>query len=206
MAVARTIHRLTEAEYLETERQADGKSEFLDGEMFAMSGGTRWHSLIAANLTGEFRQQLKGRPGTAYTSDLRVKVQAGGLYTYPDLSIVCGDQQFEDEASDTLLNPTVILEILSDSTEVYDCGKKFELYRLLPSLREYLLVSQREPRIEQYILQTGGEWLLRDAAGINAKLSLPSLGITVALAEVFAGVNFPPGPAGPAIKPLRKRR
>src|SRR5580658_5380830 len=132
MAIAKPIHRLSEAEYLEIERRAEIKSEFLGGEMFAMSGGTRGHSLIAINLAGEFRAQLKGRPCIPYNSDLRVKIEAAGLYTYPDLSVVCGDQQFEDEQGDTLLNPTVIVEVLSDSREAYDRGKKFEIYRRVP--------------------------------------------------------------------------
>jgi Uma2 family endonuclease len=192
MAIAKSIHRLSEAEYLEIERRAETKSEFLGGEMFAMSGGTRGHSLIAINLAGELRAQLKGRPCFPYNSDLRVKVEAAGLYTYPDLSVVCGDQQFEDEQGDTLLNPTVIIEVLSDSREAYDRGKKFEIYRRIPSLREYLLVSQHKPQIEQFIRQTNGEWLLRDVQGMDAKVTLPSLGITVALSEVFDKVEFAP--------------
>jgi len=136
------------------------------------------------------RAQLKGRPCIPYNSDLRVKVEAAGLYTYPDLSVVCGDQQFEDEQGDTLLNPTVIIEVLSDSREAYDRGKKFEIYRRIPSLREYLLVSQHKPQIEQFIRQTSGEWLLRDVQGMDAKLTLPSLAITVALSEVFDKVEF----------------
>jgi Uma2 family endonuclease len=192
VATAKPIHRLSEAEYLEIERRAEIKSEFLGGEMFAMSGGTRGHSLIAINLAGELRSLLKGRPCVPYNSDLRVKVEAAGLYTYPDLSVVCGEQQFEDEQGDTLLNPTVIFEVLSDSREAYDRGKKFELYRRIPSLREYLLVNQRQPQIEQFIRQSNGEWLLRDAQGMDAKLTLPSLDITLALSEVFDKVDFVP--------------
>ncbi|MGA2175696.1 MAG: Uma2 family endonuclease [Verrucomicrobiota bacterium] len=197
MAVAKPIQRLTEAEYLEIERRAEYKSEFLDGEMFAMSGGTRWHSIIAVNITSEFSKQLKGSPCMAYNTDLRVKVQAAGLYTYPDLSVACGDQQFEDEQVDVLLNPTVLAEILSESSESYDRGKKFALYRQIPSLREYLLVSQDKPQIEQFIRQAGGEWLLRDVVGMDGKLTLPSLNITVALAEVYANVQFPPASEKP---------
>jgi Uma2 family endonuclease len=193
MAIAKPTHRLSEAEYLEIERRAEIKSEFLDGEMFAMSGGTRGHSLIASNLIREFSLQLKGRPCIAYTSDLRVKIQAVGLYTYPDLSVVCGDQKFEDERDDILLNPTVIAEVLSDSREAYDRGKKFEMYRQIPSLREYLLVSQRKPQIEQYIRQNNGEWLLRDVQQMTARMELPSLGISISLAEVFDKVEFATG-------------
>jgi Uma2 family endonuclease len=194
MAVAHPVHRLTEAEYLEIERRADIKSEFLDGEMFAMSGGTSSHSLIAANLIFALRTQLKGCPCRVYTSDMRVKVEASGLYTYPDVSVACGQEEFADKHQDTLLSPTVIVEILSDSREAYDRGKKFELYRRLPSLREYLLVNQHEPLVEQYIRQNSAEWLLRAVAGLESKLSLPSISITLGLADVYTDVRFVPAP------------
>jgi len=190
MAIAKPIHRLSEAEYLEIERRADIKSEFLSGEMFAMSGGTPLHSQIAGNLIRELGTQLLPGPCIVYTSDLRVKVEVSGLYTYPDVTVACGDPQLEDEQRDTLLNPTVIVEILSDSREAYDRGKKFELYRQIPSLREYLLVSQRKAHVEQFIRQTSGEWLFREVMGLEAKLTLPSLGIAVALSSVFAKVDF----------------
>jgi Uma2 family endonuclease len=190
MAIAKPIHRLSEAEYLEIERRAEIKSEFLGGEMFAMSGGTPLHSQIAGNLIRELGTQLLTGPCIVYTSDLRVKVEASGLYTYPDVTIACGEPQLEDEQRDTLLNPSVIMEILSDSREAYDRGKKFELYRQIPSLREYLLVSQGKAHIEQFIRQPSGEWLYRESVGMDAQLTLPSLGVTVALSSVFAKVNF----------------
>jgi len=199
MAVANPVHRLTEAEYLEIERRAEFKSEFLDGEMFAMAGGTRWHSLIASNLNFAMRSQLKGCPCRVYTSDLRIKVQASGLYTYPDVSVVRGQDEFDDERVDTLLNPTVIVEIISDSSDAYDRGKKFELYRQLPSLREYLLVNQYKPLVEQYVRQESGEWFLRDVAGLESKLTLPSLGITIGLADVYTDVRFMPDPRRPSV-------
>jgi len=192
MAVAHPVHRLTEAEYLEIERRAEFKSEFLDGEMFAMSGGTYSHSLIACNLIRAIGNQLKGSPCVILNSDMRVKVQASGLYTYPDVSVACGEKQVEDEHDDVLLNPTVVVEVLSDSREAYDRGKKFEMYRQIPSLREYLLVSQYKPLIEQFIRQTGEEWLLRAAAGLESKVSLPSVGVTIELAEVYNNIQFVP--------------
>src|ERR1044071_3578846 len=140
MALAEKIARLTEEEYLRLERAAEFKSEYFDGELFAMAGGTRAHSLISANLTGELRAVLKNTKWVTYNADLRIKTEATGLYTYPDVSIVCGEQRFLDNEQDTLLNPTVVVEVLSDSTEAYDRGKKFEHYRQVPSLREYLLV------------------------------------------------------------------
>jgi Uma2 family endonuclease len=190
MALAQNLSRLTEPEYLQLERQAESRSEFLDGEMFAMAGGTRAHSLIATNLARELGTKLKAKPYVAYNADLRLKVEATGLFTYPDVSVVCGRQRFLDSQEDTLLNPTLIIEVLSDSSEAYDRGKKFEHYRQIPSLREYLLVSQKEPRIEQFIKQSGGEWTLKEAAGLRGDLKLPSLGIAVRLAEVFAKVDF----------------
>jgi Uma2 family endonuclease len=192
MALAKPIHRLTEAEYLEIERHAEFKSEFFQGEMLAMAGETQLHSLIAANLIGELRAALRGRPCRVYTADLRIKAGPAGLYTYPDLSVARGEQTFTDGQQDTLLNPLVIVEVLSDSTEAYDRGAKFEFYRQIPSLQEYLLASQRQARIEQFIRRPGDEWLLREASGLDAKLSLPSLDITLNLREVFANVEFPP--------------
>ena len=192
MALAAPIKQLTAAEFLEIERRAEFKSEFFDGEMFAMSGGTRWHSLISTNLAREFGNRLKGRPCVPYNTDLRVKIESTGLFTYPDLTVVCGSPELLDDEMDTLLNPTVIVEVLSDSTEAYDRGKKFEHYRQIPSLREYLLVSQKEPRIEQFVRQDSGFWQLRDAAGLEATMELPSIKITLALAEVFANVEFAP--------------
>ena len=192
MSPAKPASRLTQAEYLALERAAEFKSEFFDGEIFAMAGGTRWHSLIALNLAAEFRRRIKGGKCVPYNADLRVKVEATGLLTYPDLTVACGKQRFLDADVDTLLNPTLIAEVLSDSTEAYDRGKKFEHYRQIPSLREYLLVSQREPRIEQFFKDRNGQWFLSEAAGLRTSLPLPSLGIALVLSKVFAQVKFAP--------------
>ena len=192
MVAANPIQLLTEAEYLAIERRAEFKSEFFDGEMFAMAGGTPNHSLIASNLNFALRTQLKGCPCRVYTSDLRVKVQSSGLYTYPDVSVVCGHEQLEDEQDDVLLNPTVIIEILSDSREAYDRGRKFELYRGLASLREYVLVSQHKPLIEQYVRQDSGAWLLHETAGLEGKVNFLSLGITIEMADVYTDIRFVP--------------
>jgi Uma2 family endonuclease len=192
MALAQKLPRVDEAEYLRLERQVEFKSEYFDGEMFAMAGGTRAHSLIAINLAAELRNRLKSTDCVTYNADLRIKVAATGLLTYPDISVVCGEQRFLDEEEDTLLNPGVLIEVLSDSTEAYDRGKKFEHYRQIPTCREYLLVSQKEPRIEQFVRQPNGEWTLKEAAGLDAEITLPSLGIVLRLAEVFAKVQFAP--------------
>lgn len=186
-------HLLTEAEYLALERAAlDVKSEFHDGEMFAMSGGTRWHSRIGTNLAREFGNKLRNHRCQPFNAELRVKIEATGLYTYPDLSIVCGEDLYVDDEMDSLTNPTVLIEVLSESTEGYDRGRKFEHYRQIPSLKEYLLVSQNDPRIEQFLRQESNEWLLRETSGIAGTLTLPSLEIAVSLAEIFAGVDFAP--------------
>ncbi len=192
MAIATPIHRWTEEEYLQIERRAEFRSEFFDGEMFAMAGGTLRHSLIAANLVREIGNRLKGKPCTAFNSDLRLKIEATGLYTYPDLSVICGQPRFVDEHEDTIVNPTVIVEVLSDSTEAYDRGRKFEHYRQIPSLQEYLLVSQKETRVEQFVRQADHKWLLNEVTDRKAVLSLPSLGIAVSLDEIFAQVGFTP--------------
>ena len=159
-----------------------------------MAGGTPEHSLIATNLAREFGNRLKGGKCLAYNADLRLKIEASGLFTYPDLSVVFGPIQFAAGTDDTVVNPTVIVEVLSDSTEAYERGTKFENYRRMPSLREYLLVGQKGPRIEQFVRQENEQWLLREAAGLDATLALPSLEIKISLAEVFAGVEFVPAP------------
>lgn len=200
MAVPAPDARLTEAEYLDIERRAEIKSEFFDGQMFAMAGGTRQHSLIGMNIGSELRAKLKGKC-VVFNSDMRVKVEVTGLFTYPDVSVVCGEQRFLDE--DTLLNPTLVVEVLSESTEAYDRGKKFEHYRQIASLREYLLVSQREPRIEQFIRKPDGRWEFAEASGLESHLSVPSMEINISLAEVFANVQFVRSPIRPAA-PARK--
>jgi Uma2 family endonuclease len=189
-----TSRRLSEAEYLTIERSAEFKSEFFNGEMFAMAGGTPQHSLIATNLAAEFRNRLRNHPCAPYNSDLRIKVEATGLCTYPDLSVICGALEFAPGTDDTVINPTLIVEVLSDTTEAYDRGKKFEHYRQIAALQEYLLVSQKEPRMEQFVRQPDGRWLLNEASGRDQRLELSSLNITLELAEVFARIKFEQGP------------
>lgn len=182
--------RLTPEEYLALERTADIKSEYLDGEMFAMSGASRWHNLITGNLTGELSTQLKKCPCEVYSSDLRVHIPATGLYTYPDVAVVCGEPRFEDEQLDTLLNPRILVEVLSPTTEGYDRGKKFEHYQSIDSLAEYLLVDQTRPRVEHYVRQDGNQWLLTVFEGLQATVTLPSIQCGLALAEVYDKVAF----------------
>ena len=198
MPLSETSRRLTEAEYLEIERAALAKSEFYQGEMFAMSGGKPEHSLIATNMAREFGNRLRDGGCVVYNADLRIKVEATGLYTYPDLSVICGPLRFAEGTDDTVVNPTVLVEVLSESTEGYDRGTKFEHYRQIPTLKDYLLVSQKAPRIEQFSRQADGRWLLNEAVGMEKSLELPSLGISVSLAEIFAQVNFLPTPIRPS--------
>jgi Uma2 family endonuclease len=181
--------RLTPAEYLALERKAEVRSEYLDGDMVAMSGGSREHNLIVGNIVGELRTHLKGRTCEVYPSDMRVNVSATGLYTYPDVTVVCGEPELQDERRDTLLNPTVIFEVLSESTESYDRGSKFAHYRKIPSLVEYVLVSQREYRIEQYVRQSDGPWLRSEVRGLKSKLELPSLQCSIELAQIYERIE-----------------
>jgi Uma2 family endonuclease len=181
---------LTATEYLAIERQAETRSEYLDGEMFAMAGTSLSHSTIVGNLVGELRQQVKKQPCRVCPSDLRVHIPATGLYTYPDVVVVCGEPKLEDDQFDTLLNPTLIAEVLSPNTEAYDRGKKFEHYRSIDSLAEYLLVSQDEPRIEQYLRQDGSHWLFTAVTGLDNRITLPSIQCELSLAEVYDKVKL----------------
>jgi len=188
MSSDRKTH-LSSAEYLTLERKSEIRSEYLDGDMVAMSGGSREHNLIVTNIVGELRTKLKGRPCEVYPSNMRVKVSATGLYTYPDVVVVCGEPQFEDASVDTLMNPTVAVEVLSDSTESYDRGAKFGHYRKVASLIEYLLVSQRECKIEQYIRQPEGQWLRSQVTSHSGKIELPSIGCSLDLSEIYDRTN-----------------
>jgi len=181
----------TPEEYLALERQAETKSEYFAGESFAMAGASREHLLIVANLTRDLGVQLLDRPCELYPTDMRVKVDEMGLYTYPDLVVVCGEPQFEDAEVDTLLNPTLVIEVLSSTTEAYDRGKKFAQYRRLASLQEYLLVAQDQPWVERYLRQPDGQWLLSVTEGLTGVLPLPSIDGELRLAEVYRKVAFP---------------
>jgi Uma2 family endonuclease len=186
---------LSPEEYLAHERQAAVKSEYFAGRTFAMAGASRAHNLLAGTFLTQINNRLpRARGCEAYVSDMRVKIPATGLYTYPDVSVAC-PPEFEDQQRDTLVNPVLIVEVLSDSTEAYDRGDKFEHYRNLPSLREYLLVSQRAVRVDHYVRQDDGTWLLRAAKGPDAVLTLGSLGCELPLAALYERVELPaPGP------------
>jgi Uma2 family endonuclease len=180
---------LTPEEYLAIERKSEIRSEYIAGQMFAMSGASERHALIAINLQGEIWSQMKGRPCKVYPSDMRVKVSPTGMYTYPDVSALCGRAEFEDAFIDTLLNPTVIIEVLSDSTELYDRVKKFAHYRRIDSLREYVLVSQNEMRIEHY-RRDADTWIFSEVSEPDAVLHLESIDCHIAVGAVYERVEL----------------
>jgi Uma2 family endonuclease len=182
---------LTQSEYLDLERRAEFKSEYYNGEMFAMAGANPRHVDIVTNLVGELRQLLKKRPCHVYSVDLRLRVAAEGMYTYPDVMVACEPIEFADDQADTLLNPSVIIEVLSQSTRSYDHIGTFEHYRTLPSLSEYLLVAQHMPHIEQYVRQPENRWLLTEFKGLDQSFELPSIGCVLALSEVYDKVEWP---------------
>ncbi len=189
MGSAQRVIVHTPAEYLRLERAATSRNEYLRGEIFAMTGGSFKQSQIKTNILGELRNRLKNKPCAPFDCDLRIKCPTG-LYTYPDASVICGDAEFDDEMNDTVLNPTLLVEVLSKSTEAYDRGKKFDHYRTIPSLREYVLVSQDEPMIQRFIRNADETWTLTAVSGLEQTLALRSIGVELPLAEVFERVEF----------------
>ena len=181
---------LTPEQYLEVERKAEFKSEYYQGEMFAMAGAREAHGLIIFNAVAELRQQLRHRPCKGYSNEMRVRVTPVGLYTYPDVVIVCGEPKFLDETRDNLLNPTVIIEVLSKSTEAYDRGQKFELYGSLESLAEYLLISSLEVSAELFRRQPDGTWNYSSKAGLEDSIDLKSVDCHLLLADLYEKVAF----------------
>ncbi|MEO8611343.1 MAG: Uma2 family endonuclease [Chloroflexota bacterium] len=181
--------RWTAEEYLAFERASDEKHEFINGDIFLMGGASREHNLIVFNLARVLGNQLSGRPCEAYANDMRVKLNVKN-YVYPDLVVVCEPPDFDDNHGDSLLNPTLLMEVLSPSTEQYDRGDKFESYRALNSLQEYLLLTQNRPHIERYDRQVDGTWVLFEVSGLDTTLELPSIGCTLALADVYDKVAF----------------
>lgn len=189
MALRALKRVFTPQEYLTLERQATTKSEFFDGEIYAMAGASRKHNLITLNAASELRRQLRGRPCEVYVAEMRVRVGATGLYTYPDASVVCGQPVFEDIQGDTLLNPTVLIEVLSPSTEAYDRGEKFSQYRRLPSLREYVLIAQDRVLVEHY-RRRGDLWVIGDLRSLAEVLHLESIDCQIPLSEIYYQVEL----------------
>jgi Uma2 family endonuclease len=188
--LAQATKTITSEEYLARERTAAYKSEYFAGEVFAMAGASRRHNLIAANLIRTLGNQLLTSDCNVYPSDMRVKIEPLGTYTYPDVVVACGQERFEDAQNDTLLNPMLIIEILSDSTEAYDRGKKFEHYQMVDSLAEYLLISQIHCRVEQYVRQNSQVWTYREFHDINDVIPLHSIKCQLALKETYAKLQM----------------
>ena len=191
MAVPQKKPFISPEEYLCLERAAEYKSEYFDGEMFAMADGGATHSVLIASALRELGNALKGNRCAPYESNLRIFFPSTGLYSYPDASVVCGPLAFVDDHNDMITNPTLIVEVLSDSTEAYDRGRKFAHYRTLPSFAEYVLVSQKEPLVEVFFRLADGTWQLTPVRGRDAVVRLQSLGIELRLAEVYDRVEFP---------------
>jgi Uma2 family endonuclease len=182
--------KVTADEYLALDRAAEFRSELLDGEIIAMSGGSMRHSALQVNLAGEVRLALRGTRCRAFNSDLRVRVSPS-MYTYPDLTIVCGKPLAADGREDILLNPTVIFEVLSPSTEYYDRGLKFRRYREIESLTDYILVDQDQTRIEQFTRGDANTWTLHDYQRLDETLMIPSIEVSLPLASIYEGIEFP---------------
>ena len=182
---------LTPQEYLERERAADFRSEYYRGETFAMAGARFAHTRIKDNVGRFAGNQLDNTPCQIVTSDLRVKVSATGLYTYPDGVIVCDEPQFEDAVQDTLLNPRTIIEVLSESSEKYDRGVKFEHYQRVPSVQEYVLISQDRPRVERYARQPDASRQYKSFEGLTETFTFASVPVQIPLAQIYRGVTFP---------------
>lgn len=182
---------VTPQEYLERERRAETKSEYFNGEIYALAGASLRHTVIAANVIATFHAQFRGRPCTVHTGDLRVKVNPTGLYTYPDVVVVCGQPTFDDAQKDTLLNPTLIVEVLSESTEAYDRARKFDHYRKLESLTDYLLISQDLALVEHRVRQSADKWLIGFFMGLDTVVAIPSLDCELPLADVYDKIDWP---------------
>lgn len=190
MASAAKKAYITPEEYLARERLAENKSEYYDGQVYAMSGATRPHILVVGNLFTEINVQFRDRPCEVYSNGMRVLVERTGLYTYPDIVALCGEPRLLDNEFDTLLNPQVIVEILSPLTEAYDRGKKFAQFQRIESLREYILVAQDQVRVECYSRQ-GSQWLLTTWDSPAGTLQIESIDCQVRLRDIYDKVIFP---------------
>lgn len=176
------------------ERRSSERHEYVDGVLSAMSGASERHNQIVVNLGGEIRAQFKGRPCKVYTNDMRVRIAGTTRYAYPDVAALCSSARFDDEEKDTLINPNLIIKVLSVSTEAYDRGEKFEYYRRIETLAEYVLVGQDKPHIEQFSRQPNGQWLFTETSGLESFVELTSVGCRLSLAEIYDKVEFGPEP------------
>ncbi len=177
-------------EYLAAERESEFKSEYLDGVVYAMTGASIWHVQIVGNITTALSTHLRQKPCRVLASEMKVRLADSRKFFYPDVTVVCGDPQFHDERTDIILNPLLVVEVLSKSTEAFDRGGKFLAYQQLESLQEYLLVAQERPAVEQFVRQTDGTWTYRAAVGLDSSLTLPSVECTLDLSAVYDKVSW----------------
>lgn len=182
--------RFTPEEYLAIDRQSEQKNQYFDGEIFVMTGASRRHNLISVNAASSLNTQLADRECEVYASNMRVKVNPTGLYTYPDVVVVCDPPQFEDKEIDTLLNPIVIIEVLSKTTEGYDRGDKFEHYRSIESLSEVVLIAQDKHHVEHYRRQKDSQWLLSETNSLQDKIMLRSINCELSLSNIYRKVSI----------------
>lgn len=180
----------TEEEYLQLEKLSPTKNEYFKGEIFAMAGASNRHNVIFSNLFGDLSYKLKGKPCRAYGSDMRIYIPENTLYTYPDISIICGEIIPSNIDPDTVIQPTVLIEILSPSTKNYDLGGKFDLYRDIPTLREYILVDSESIRVQAFRINKENRWELEDYRSIKDILTVPILGASVSLKEIYEGTKL----------------
>ena len=180
---------ITPEEYLALERKADCKSEYVDGVMYEMAGGSERHNLIVANLIISTGVNLRDRPCRVYPSDLKVRVPNSTRFFYPDVSVVCGEIKFADKEKDIILNPVLIVEVLSESTAGFDRGTKFLSYQEIDSLQEYLLVGQDDVRVEKYTRQSDGSWIYMTVVDIEETISLPAINIEIQMRDIYDKVT-----------------
>ena len=198
--------RYTPEQYLERDRKAEYRSEYVNGEIMAMAGASREHNRITLNIGAALTTQLRGSPCEPFTSDLRVKSPATGSLFFPDVVAGCAPLKFEDNSLDILLNPTVIMEVLSPTTAADDRSWKFAHYRRLETLTDYVMLSQFQPFLEHYTRQENGQWVLTEVAGLDAVLRLPSLGCDLPLTTIYERVEFAPDPDMPALEFWKEAR
>lgn len=184
-------HRYTLEEYLALERESEVKYEYSDGEIFSMSGGTLLHEQIMGNSYDLLRTELRGRDCRVFTNNMQIKVPAAPPYRYADGSVVCGKVEVERfNGADLLINPILIIEVLSPSTEAYDRGDKFSYYKSIPSFREYLLIAQHRPHITHYVKSANGNWDYEEVNGLESSIQLSTIDCSLALSELYNGVEF----------------
>jgi Uma2 family endonuclease len=191
MGLPKELPYFTPEEYLDIERESEIRHEYLDGYVYAMAGESPEHSLICFNLSVIVGLQLRGKPCQGYSPNMKVRTDPSDLFSYPDLAIVCGEPIYHDKRRDVLLNPKIIFEVLSPSTEKYDRDEKFRRYREnIPSMTDYILVSQSTPKIEHFTKQDNGEWTKVEVSGLSNELYIASIDVRIPLEEVYENITF----------------